>query len=106
MWVEKIISHPEFERDIFLNDINLIILKESFEITDYVRPACLPQSSAFSAAHGAACVASGFGKDGTCDINERFHATNLKNVVLDIVDNEICAQKLGFDIENSQLCAA
>jgi len=89
-----------------VNDINLLLLKEAFEITDYVRPACLPQLSEYIPENGVACVASGFGQEGICDENERFFPTRLKSVVLEIVDNEICAEKNGFDIDNSRLCAA
>jgi len=89
-----------------LNDINLLLLEESFQITDFVRPACLPQLSDYKPQNGAACVASGFGQDGTCNDYVTFEPTNLKNVVLGIVDNEKCAQKLELDLESYQLCAA
>ena len=81
-----------------------------FTITDYVRPACLPQNFEYKPENGAACVASGFGQQGTCDDNEILYATRLKSVVLEIVDNEICAEiheeHSGEKVVNSQLCAA
>jgi len=104
--VKKIINHPDFNRDFLSNDINLLLLEKAFEITNYVRPAFLPQLSEYRPENGATCVSSGFGEDVPCDVFDGFHPTNLKNVDLEIVDNEICAQKNGIDIENSQLCAA
>ncbi|CBY31062.1 unnamed protein product [Oikopleura dioica] len=106
--VVEIINHPDYKPDpiFYVNDINLLLLKEAFEITDYVRPACLPQLSEYIPENGVACVASGFGQEGICDENVRFFPTRLKSVVLEIVDNEICAEKNGFDIDNSRLCAA
>ncbi|CBY35790.1 unnamed protein product [Oikopleura dioica] len=108
--IKKIINHPDFNPTLFLNDINLLLLDIPFTITDYVRPACLPQNFEYKPENGAACVASGFGQQGTCDDNEILYATRLKSVVLEIVDNEICAEiheeHSGEKVVNSQLCAA
>jgi len=104
--IKKIISHKDYERSMFLNDINLLIMKEPFEITDFVRPACLPQISEYQPFNGASCVVSGFGQEGTCNFYERFESTNLKNVIVEIVDNDKCARKLDFDLDKSQLCAS
>ena len=90
-----------------MNDISLLLIKESFEITDYVRPACLPKLSVYRPQNGAVCVASGFGQEEPCNTFKRFYTSKLKNVVLEIVDNEKCAlKKHGFELENYQLCAA
>lgn len=35
------IIHPSFASDIYTNDIAIIKLKGSVEITDYVKPVCL-----------------------------------------------------------------
>ena len=75
-----------------------------------MRPACLSQKLDYMPENGVSCVASGFGKDGRCDKYEKFEATKLKSVVLEIVDNEICAEKVkkntGIKLVKSQLCAA
>lgn len=39
--VDKVIVHPNFESDNFRNDIAIIKLQQSIDITDYVRPVCL-----------------------------------------------------------------
>ena len=56
----------------------MLLLEEPFTITDYVRPACLPQISDYRPENGVSCVASGFGQEGTCDDNVKFAPTNFR----------------------------
>ncbi|KAH8321309.1 hypothetical protein KR074_001392, partial [Drosophila pseudoananassae] len=42
--IEKIFVHEEFDRGSFVNDIALLRLKDPVQITDWIRPICLPMT--------------------------------------------------------------
>ena len=45
--VERIINHPEYDADRVNNDISIVVLKQSIDLTSHsnIKPACLPTLS-------------------------------------------------------------
>ena len=60
--IEQFVPHPNYNDYLNKNDIALVKLKEPIaEYTDFIRPACLPQSKTQSF-DNRVCYATGFGR--------------------------------------------
>lgn len=57
----KIILHPEYIENGFINDISLLKMRESVRFTDYVRPICLPKPQT-TIIDGTFCTVVGWGQ--------------------------------------------
>ena len=58
--VQKIIRHELYDPDVIYADIALLLLRNHWILTEYVKPVCLPESS-FSVSDGAVCAVTGWG---------------------------------------------
>ena len=80
---ETVIIHPEFDKEINYNDLAIIILKDSFDMTaGHIRPICLPTKNG-SDIDMNNCFAFGWGRDRFGRKGE--YATTLKHVKLNIL---------------------
>lgn len=59
--ISKIIIHPHYIDNGFINDISLLKLRDSVRFTDYVRPICLPKPET-SLVDGTICTVVGWGQ--------------------------------------------
>lgn len=103
MSLKKIIMHPNYNTNTFLNDIALYILKTPATFNNYVQPACLPNPSTASyPTAGSTVWASGWGT-----LTEGGNTPYiLNNVQLTVYDPTSC-RPLGTANKNwnSQICA-
>lgn len=89
--VRKIIKHPEFNKGpLFNNDIALILLEESVEFNQYLRPICLPRAKLrLGPDNSKDCVVVGFGKSKFSQEANYLHVAHFVNVP--IVHHAICS---------------
>ena len=98
---ETIIIHPEFGDEINNNDLAIIILQDSFDMTaGHIRPICLPTKDDVDIDMNN-CFALGWG-----------NSTTLKQEKLKVVDSISCQKTLRktkltsyFNLHESFLCA-
>ena len=106
--VEKAIRHEQFTRNNLQNDIALLILQESFELTPFINTICLPPKG--SNFDNQRCLASGWGKDKFGKLG--IFQTVLKKIDLRIVPHLKCQDMLrktrltdNFILHEDFLCA-
>lgn len=89
--VRKIIKHPEFNQESLFNaDIALILMEESVEFNQYLRPICLPRANLKLGPDSSKdCVVVGFGKSKFSQEANYLHVAHFVNVP--IVRHSICS---------------
>lgn len=89
--VRKIIKHQRFNFDSpFNNDIALLLLEESVEFNQYLRPICLPKANLILGPDNSKqCVVVGFGKSKFSSEANYLHVAHWVNVP--IVKHSICS---------------
>merc|ERR1712210_162046 len=91
--IRKVVDHPNYNKDVVYGDISLLLIHDKFSYSEFVRPACLPQSSRYSPSEGAFRVITGFGKsDGSKNL--------LNKATLPLVDYRKCRELL-TEVANS-----
>ncbi|KAF2894119.1 hypothetical protein ILUMI_12053 [Ignelater luminosus] len=83
--VTHIFRHPNYTQPVLYNDIALVMLDRSVEITEYVRPACLATDAY---APNTNLIATGWGR--TQYLNPR--SETLMKVSLDLFSIALCKQ--------------
>ena len=107
---KTVIIHPEFEKEVNYNDLAIIILEDSFDMTaGHISPVCLPKKDDVDI-DMKNCFAFGWGRDRFGRKGE--YATTLKHVKLNMVDFDSCQEKLRktkltryFNLHESFTCA-
>lgn len=104
--VERI-KHPEFKLPSKYNDIALVKIDGPVRFSNYIRPACLPQTKSIDSRH---IIASGWGR-----LNySSAQSDQLQKVVLEIFTQDECnltfSNEIGRQlnrgiVEETQLCA-
>ncbi|XP_015183396.1 PREDICTED: uncharacterized protein LOC107070065 isoform X2 [Polistes dominula] len=101
--LDRIVLHPDYIDNGFINDIALLRLEKSVTFSDYVRPVCLPQNEPKS---GTTCTVTGWGQ--LFEIGRIFPDT-LQEVQLPLISTEECRRKTIFlplyRITSGMLCA-
>nr|XP_039251938.1 plasminogen-like [Styela clava] len=99
--VLRYILHESYSKSKVKNDIALIQLKVPFQITDYVRTACLPQPD-YEVPGESFCVVTGWGN--TYDPK---YQNDLKQAVLQVHSYEKCMRYMSsFHMKDkTQMCA-
>lgn len=102
--LEHVISHPNYDSSILINDICLLKLKESLEWTDFVQPIALPAGGQMTEA-GTDCIVTGWGT-----LSEgAFGLPNVLNkVTVPVVSDEECNADYGssgINVADSMICA-
>lgn len=96
--IDKIIVHESYNPDVIYSDIALARVKEKWEWTDYIQPACLPETN-FHAADGAVCAITGWGKT---DSNKDY----LNQATIPLVNFGRCRKQLEYAVkDHTQFCA-
>ncbi|XP_012784436.2 chymotrypsin-like elastase family member 3B [Ochotona princeps] len=102
--VEKAIVHPKWNSSCLScgNDIALLKLSQSAELTDEVQPACLPPAG-YILPHGTKCCVTGWGRLTTGGLLPN----KLQKGVLPVVDYEHCSQPdwWGSSVKEIMVCA-
>ncbi|XP_023349460.1 enteropeptidase [Eurytemora carolleeae] len=105
--VKKIVLHPGFKEESLHNNFAVLFLDREFEISDHIRPICLPKPGVVFP-EGTDCYAHGWGKD---RFDGNYQAT-LKSVRLPLVSNMQCENLLRktrlteyFILHESFVCA-
>lgn len=104
----RIIKHPNFNHDsLFNNDIALILLEESVEFNQYLRPICLPRADLkLGPDNSKDCVVVGFGKSKFSQDANYLHVAHFVNVP--IVRHSTCSNWYadhGVNLTEGMLCA-
>lgn len=103
--VRKIIKHPKFnDKSLFNNDIALILLEESVEFNQYLRPICLPKANL--KLEPQTCVIVGFGKPRFSSEANYLQVAHFVNVP--IVRHSTCSDwyaEQGVNLTEGMLCA-
>ncbi|XP_064633272.1 uncharacterized protein LOC135491380 [Lineus longissimus] len=100
-----IISHENFDKAVYDNDIALIQLATEVRFTDYILPACLERIDFYQAsffAQGGVGVTVGLGR-----LAERVNAQPryLKEITLPLVDPELCRNSTSYPTTSNMFCA-
>lgn len=106
--VRKIIKHPNFNHgSLFNNDIALILLEESVEFNQYLRPICLPRANLKLGPDSSKdCVVVGFGKSKFSHEANYLHVAHFVNVP--IVRHSVCSNWYAehfVNLTEGMLCA-
>lgn len=105
--VGKIIPHPEFNRTINLNDIALMYTKKNFTYGSSVQALNLAQPEMFKEKEPAEyflagdCIVSGWGYTAENDKNV---STELRSVVLPLLNNQNCSDLLPREPSQTEIC--
>lgn len=101
------IKHPDFKLPNKYNDIALVKFDGPVLFSNYIRPACLPQTKSIDSHH---VIASGWGRvNYSSDVSEQ-----LQKVVLELFTHSECNQTYSNEvgrqlnmgiIDETQLCA-
>jgi len=99
--VARIVDHPDYDSRKLTGDISLLQLAAPVELTDYIRPICLP-SAGDEVEVGTQCTISGWGAieegKGTADV--------LRDAEVPILSNNQCSNWLGGNyITEENICA-
>ena len=96
--IDKIIVHESYNPEVIYSDIALARVKEKWEWSDYLQPACLPETN-FHAADGAVCAITGWGKT---DSNKDY----LNQATIPLVNFGRCRKQLEYAVkDHTQFCA-
>lgn len=106
--IRKIIKHPDFNHgSLFNNDIALILLEESVEFNQYLRPICLPRPNLKLGPDSSRdCVVVGFGKSKFSHEANYVHVAHFVNVP--IVRHSVCSSWYAehfVNLTEGMLCA-
>ncbi|KAH8254645.1 hypothetical protein KR032_011511 [Drosophila birchii] len=110
--IKEIIMHPEFDPQVFFNDIALLLLDEPVQLAPHIQPLCLPPPQTpqlINQLLSSTCFATGWGtKDAKSDKLEHV----LKRINLPLVEHSECQAKLRltrlerrFRLRPSFICA-
>lgn len=107
--VDKIINHPNYRKDKFPNDLSILVLKKSLQLSTSVAIIGIDKKP-LALRDGTEIVAFGWGK--TCDdFDPKCNPSEiLRTVKLPIIGNRRCRKMYKvhekfFTIKNSMLCA-
>ncbi|XP_062396187.1 chymotrypsin-like elastase family member 2A [Sardina pilchardus] len=100
--VAKIIVHPEYNDHLTRNDIALLWLDHTIELSDTVQPACLPPSGLILP-HQASCYVTGWGRLSTNGDG----SDTLQQALLPVVEYDICKHPdwWSFLLTDKMVCA-
>nr|XP_032521671.1 melanization protease 1-like [Danaus plexippus plexippus] len=103
--IKTIISHPNFNKPAFHNDIAIIVLDEPVEMNDYVIPICLPREEQLRQylELGEKLIVAGWGK---MNMTTDERAKILQYVTVPVLKLEMC-NTFGkrFTLAESEICA-
>ncbi|XP_041475891.1 uncharacterized protein LOC121424322 isoform X2 [Lytechinus variegatus] len=101
--VADVFIHPEYDIYNILNDLALIRLAEPVTFSDYVRPACLAESSDELNAYRR-CLIAGWGiiQEGTDPLSP-----SLRKAVVNLLDREWCDSEFSYNgtLTEATICA-
>ncbi|XP_031421443.1 chymotrypsin-C-like [Clupea harengus] len=100
--VAKIHIHNKYDDHFTRNDIALLWLDHTIELSDEVQPACLPPSG-FILPHQASCYVTGWGRLSTNGDG----SDSLQQALLPVVEYDICKQPdwWSFLLTDKMVCA-
>ncbi|NWX89741.1 FA10 factor, partial [Nothoprocta ornata] len=101
--VDKIFVHSKYVAETYDNDIAIIKLKERIKFSEYVIPACLPETDFANEVlmSQKAGMVSGFGRE----FEGGRLSKKLKVLQVPYVDRNTCKQSTNFEITDNMFCA-
>ncbi|XP_067670923.1 chymotrypsin-like protease CTRL-1 [Haliotis asinina] len=100
--LKKLVIHEHYDSHTVLNDIALLLLHETIDYTDYIRPVCLPSSSERLYV-GQHCYLAGWGDTlGTGNDNA------LNQALLPLISDNVCSRPDWYGSQftpSTMLCA-
>ncbi|XP_055842301.1 brachyurin-like [Episyrphus balteatus] len=98
---DNIIVHEAWDRERLLNDISLFKLPNALELSDYIKPAKLPESGDTSTYQGKKAIASGWGRDSD---SARGASEVLRWIEVPIMANNLCGIYYMGNIKDTNIC--
>ncbi|XP_063065591.1 chymotrypsin-C-like [Engraulis encrasicolus] len=100
--IAKVFVHNDYDDHLTRNDIALMWLDHTIDLTDTIQPACLPRSGAIMP-HNAPCYVTGWGRLSTMGDG----SDTLQQALLPIVEYAICKQPdwWSFLMTDKMVCA-
>ncbi|NXE10538.1 PROC protein, partial [Lophotis ruficrista] len=105
IWVDKHVSHENYNKETSDNDIAMLHLAEPVVYNKYMLPICLPTRDLAEqelTRNGKQMVVTGWGS--TSDVNNNY-STFLSYIQIPVVPRNVCAQAMRFAISDNMLCA-
>ncbi|XP_058011401.1 chymotrypsin-like protease CTRL-1 [Ahaetulla prasina] len=99
--IVKVITNPAWDPYNINNDVTLLKLSSPVQLNDYVSPVCLASPTEVLTPD-LKCVTTGWGRD---KLNSYESAVILQQVVLPLVQVNVCQQKHSLPITTSMVCA-
>ncbi|XP_010223633.1 PREDICTED: coagulation factor X-like [Tinamus guttatus] len=101
--VDKIFVHSKYVAETYDNDIAIIKLKEPITFSEYVIPACLPETDFANEVlmNQKSGMVSGFGRE----FEGGRLSKKLKVLQVPYVDRNTCKQSTNFEITDNMFCA-
>ncbi|KFQ25726.1 Transmembrane protease serine 12, partial [Merops nubicus] len=102
--IRSITVHPEFEREIFLNDIALFKLASAVRYSDYIQPICLPPAHLpLDRDNQTQCFISGWGRTAEKGKNSAV----LKEAQVEIIPSSVCNGSEAYrgTVNDDMICA-
>ncbi|CAG0922381.1 unnamed protein product [Notodromas monacha] len=90
--ITHIILHPKYEDTGFINDISVLRMERAVELTDFVRPICLPPPD-LPVQTGRICTVAGWGQ--LFEVGRIFPDT-LQEVQMPLLSTEDCRKRTVF----------
>ncbi|NXI59935.1 TMPSC protease, partial [Chloroceryle aenea] len=100
--VRSITVHPQYEREVFENDIALLELASPVHYSGYIQPICLPPAD-FHPDNQTVCFISGWGRT-----KEKGNTSAvLKEAQVEIIPSSNCnsSEAYGGSVNNNMICA-
>ncbi|XP_050067745.1 phenoloxidase-activating factor 2-like [Anopheles maculipalpis] len=86
--VQEVIKHPEYVYNPIQNDIALLVLENSVQYQQHIRPICLPQPDDDFV--GKRCISNGWGTE------RGVYANVMKKITLPVIERAKCTRMLRF----------
>ncbi|XP_066538709.1 anionic trypsin-2-like [Hoplias malabaricus] len=99
IWAEKVIPHPDYNKETFDNDIMLIKLSQPAVLNAFVQPIPLATTCA---KEGDQCLVSGWGDQSINDVN---YASVLQCLDVPVLPRSTCEASIPQNITENMFCA-
>ncbi|XP_055910569.1 brachyurin-like [Eupeodes corollae] len=98
---DNIFVHEAWDSERLLNDISLLKLPNPVELSDYIRPAKLPESRDTTSYQGQKAIASGWGR---ASDTARGASEMLRYIEVPIMANNFCSVYYAGNVKDSNVC--
>ncbi|NXI40464.1 TMPSC protease, partial [Galbula dea] len=102
--IRRIILHPEYEKEVFENDIAIFELAAAVQYSDYIQPICLPPAHLHPGLDNETkCFVSGWGRTA----EQGKPSAVLQEAQVEIIPSSVCgsSEAYGALVNDNMICA-